>query len=242
MAMTNQADGQPVPELPDHGSMRYTEEARQLVTRAYEEARHLRHAYVGGEHLLLALLHHGRGNAARVLAALSLDFIEVESSLGFMIEPGDAPPTHNLELTARLSQAFQLAHDEAQRRNLQALGTEDLLLGLVAERNNVAARLLARYDITEPVVRKWITRLDADQERDVSPRIKGNVLTCRLDDRDLAVIDALVEAGIRPTRSAAAAWLIHAGIEANQPLVDKVNAALSEIRRLREEMQGATSD
>ncbi len=70
-------------------------------------------------------------------------------------------------------------------------------------------------------------------------RIKGNVLTCRIDDRDLAVIDALVEAGIRPTRSAAAAWLIHAGIGANQPLVDKVYAALTEIRRLRDEVQRA---
>ena len=51
------------------------------------------------------------------------------------------------------------------------------------------------------------------------------------------MIGALVEAGIRTTRSAAAAWLIHAGIGANRPLVDKVYAALTEIRRLRDEVQ-----
>ncbi len=40
-------------------------------------------------------------------------------------------------------------------------------------------------------------------------------------------------AGIRSTRSDAAAWLIHAGIEANRPLFEKVYGTVAEIRRLR---------
>jgi hypothetical protein len=47
------------------------------------------------------------------------------------------------------------------------------------------------------------------------------------------VIDALVGAGIRGSRSDAAAWLIQAGINANRALIDRVYAALTEIRRLR---------
>ena len=46
-------------------------------------------------------------------------------------------------------------------------------------------------------------------------------------------LDALVEAGIRSTRSDAAAWLISAGIEAHRELFDRVNATVSEIRKLR---------
>ena len=49
----------------------------------------------------------------------------------------------------------------------------------------------------------------------------------------LDAVDALIEAGIRSTRSDAAAWLIHAGIEANRPLFEKVYGTVAEIRRLR---------
>ncbi|HAG99370.1 MAG TPA: hypothetical protein DCL75_11070, partial [Ktedonobacter sp.] len=62
---------------------------------------------------------------------------------------------------------------------------------------------------------------------------KSNVVACRVDKRDLDAIDALIEAGIRSTRSDAAAWLIHAGIEAHKALFEKVYGTVAEIRRLR---------
>ncbi len=50
---------------------------------------------------------------------------------------------------------------------------------------------------------------------------------------EIGAVDALIEAVIRSTRSDAAAWLIHAGIEANRPLFEKVYGTVAEIRRLR---------
>lgn len=66
---------------------------------------------------------------------------------------------------------------------------------------------------------------------------KENVVACRVDSADLQAIDILVEAGIRPTRSEAAAWLIHAGIEAQQALLAELRSTVAEIRRLREQAQ-----
>ena len=63
------------------------------------------------------------------------------------------------------------------------------------------------------------------------------VVSCRVDASELAVIDLLVEAGVRPTRSDAAAWFIRQGIEANTALVDEVRGMVDEIRRLREQAQ-----
>ena len=63
--------------------------------------------------------------------------------------------------------------------------------------------------------------------------VARNVRECRIDGRDLDAVDALIEAGIRTTRSDAAAWLIHAGIEANRQLFEKVYGTVAEIRRLR---------
>lgn len=64
---------------------------------------------------------------------------------------------------------------------------------------------------------------------------KDNVVACRLDDDALAALDALVEAGVRGTRSEAAAWLINAGLQLHQPLLDDVAGTVSEIRRLKAE-------
>jgi hypothetical protein len=66
---------------------------------------------------------------------------------------------------------------------------------------------------------------------------KSNVVTCCVDDRDLDAIDALVEVGIRSTRSDAASWLIHAGINANQAIFESVYATVAEIRLLRSKAQ-----
>ena len=46
---------------------RFTERARQVVVLAQEEARTLKHNYIGTEHILLGLLREEEGLAARVL-------------------------------------------------------------------------------------------------------------------------------------------------------------------------------
>jgi hypothetical protein len=66
---------------------------------------------------------------------------------------------------------------------------------------------------------------------------RDTVVGCRVDATDLEAIDLLVEAGIRPTRSDAAAWFIHQGIRANTALVEEVRGTVDEIRRLRERAQ-----
>ena len=71
---------------------------------------------------------------------------------------------------------------------------------------------------------------------------KDSVITCRIASDDLEALDALIEAGIRSTRSDAAAWLIHAGIQANLDLFDKVYTTVAEIKRLREQAQSAVKE
>lgn len=87
--------------------------------------------------------------------------------------------------------------------------------------------------------RRETAQREREQRRADHSRLRGggrdNVVACRMDDADLAALDALVEAGVRSTRSDAAAWLIKAGLEVNKPLLDEVSGTVTEIRRLREE-------
>ncbi len=66
-------------------------------------------------------------------------------------------------------------------------------------------------------------------------------MACRVDGNDLEAIDMLVEVGIRTTRSDAASWLIHAGIEANRPVLESVQATVGEIRQLRSKAQATAA-
>jgi hypothetical protein len=76
-----------------------------------------------------------------------------------------------------------------------------------------------------------------DQDFDFNTTAKGAVITCRAWPQDLEAIDLLIEAGIRTTRSDAAAWLIHAGVEAHRELFERVQTTVADIRRLRREAQ-----
>lgn len=66
---------------------------------------------------------------------------------------------------------------------------------------------------------------------------RDTVVACRVDTSDLEAIDMLVEAGLRSSRSEAAAWLIHQGVVAQKALLDEVRDTVAQIRKLREEAQ-----
>ena len=51
---------------------RFTERARQVVVLAQDEARALKHNYIGTEHILLGLLRVQEGIAARALRSLGV--------------------------------------------------------------------------------------------------------------------------------------------------------------------------
>ena len=52
---------------------RFTQNAIKVLKLAQYEARHLKHNYVGTEHLLLGLLHEGNSIAAKALSSLGID-------------------------------------------------------------------------------------------------------------------------------------------------------------------------
>jgi hypothetical protein len=50
----------------------------------------------------------------------------------------------------------------------------------------------------------------------------------------------LIDAGVHDTRSAAAAWLIRAGIEAQRALLDQIATTAAQIRDLKVRAQSVT--
>lgn len=69
--------------------------------------------------------------------------------------------------------------------------------------------------------------------------LKGrtNTLMTRVKDEDIKRMDLLVESGLFESRSACAAFLIHAGLDARKDLVAKVQETAERIGELKEELR-----
>jgi dihydroneopterin aldolase len=134
----------------------FTEEAREAVARAQEEAARLGHGQANTGHLLLGLLRDGEGVAARALAALNVtpdgarDIVE---NVGGRGEEGtlDRGP-----FTPRLARVVELAPREAARAGQERVGGGHLLLGLVREANSVGVRVLSALGASPADVRREV--------------------------------------------------------------------------------------
>ncbi len=212
-----------------------TEQAQSVLAQAEAEARQLNHNYLGTEHLLLGLLGEGENQAAKVLNELGIDLASARLAVEGIVGRGETPVPAEISPTPRTLKVIGIAGGEAHRLNPGSrIGPEHLLLGIVAEGQGLAAGVLETLGAPLQKVRAqtFISLISASRvNQPAAPR--SNVVTCRIDDRDLDAIDALIEAGIRNNRSDAASWLIHVGLEANRELVEKVYGTVAEIRRLR---------
>jgi ATP-dependent Clp protease ATP-binding subunit ClpC len=138
---------------------RFTERARRVVVLAQEEARMLNHSYIGTEHLLLGLIHEGEGVAARALEALGISLEAVRQQIEEIIGEGETPSSSHIPFTPRAKRVLELSLREALELGHKHIGTEHILLGLVAEREGVAAQVLARQGATMDRVRQEVVSL-----------------------------------------------------------------------------------
>jgi ATP-dependent Clp protease ATP-binding subunit ClpC len=120
----------------------FTERARQVVVLAQDEARALKHNYIGTEHILLGLLREEEGLAARVLESLDITVEEVRGQVVQIVGQGDEVTTGQIPFTPRGKKVLELAQREALSLAHNYIGTEHILLGLVHENEGVAARVL----------------------------------------------------------------------------------------------------
>src|SRR3989454_5115139 len=143
------------------GSMfeRFTERARQVVVLAQEEARTLKHNYIGTEHILLGLLREEEGLAARVLESLDITVERVRAQVVRIVGSGEEVTSGQIPFTPRAKKVLELALREALSLGHNYIGTEHILLGLVRENEGVAARILLDFDADSEKIRNEVIRM-----------------------------------------------------------------------------------
>ena len=140
--------------LPMAHARGYTDRAAQVLKLAEKEARGFNHAYIGTEHILLALAGQSDGVAAKVLDKLGVDKDALQEELKKLVKTGAEPVTKSrLPQTPRAKKIFEHARNEAMSLDHDYIGTEHILLGLLQEKDGVAGQMLANLGVSLDVAR-----------------------------------------------------------------------------------------
>ena len=140
---------------------RFTDRARRVIVLAQQEARLLGHGYIGTEHLLLGLLADGGGTAAQALESLGVTLDAAREQVREMVGEGQRPQTQpgHIPFTPPAKKVLELSLREAQNLGDDHIGTEHLLLGLVAEADDVGAQIVARLGASPRAIRDKVIEL-----------------------------------------------------------------------------------
>lgn len=149
--------------MPDNKMQRFTQRARRVLSLAQEEAERLQHSYIGTEHLLLGLIREEGGVAGRVLRELDLDFDKIDSLVERKTRSGQRTPFSQLDLSPGTKKVLEMAVDEARRLGHHYIGTEHLLLALLAYDEGVAVDILKALDVSSDQIRKATHRALQDK-------------------------------------------------------------------------------
>ena len=157
---------------------RLTPRAKKVISYARQEAQRLGHKYIGTEHLLLGLIREGTGMAATVLHKLDVDPKKIRLEVEKIVKNGTEVlfAGKDLPFAPRTKKALQYAVQEAKKLGHNYIGTEHVLLGLLKEKEGVAAQVLLRLGVDISQVREELFNLvgpQMDEEEEEEEREKG---------------------------------------------------------------------
>lgn len=136
----------------------YTPRARQVFALAEREAKRLNHNFIGTEHVLVGLLWLAQGIAVSVLrkkgVTLEAARAEVEKHVG---RGPEQPINLPIPFTPRVKRALGIAKKEARSLSHTYVGTEHVLLGLLADNEGLAARILKDFGLNVEDTRREIS-------------------------------------------------------------------------------------
>jgi ATP-dependent Clp protease ATP-binding subunit ClpC len=178
---------------------RFTERARQVVVLAQDEARALRHDYIGTEHLLLGLLREEEGLGARVLRGLGIEIDAVRAIVRSRVGEGEQEASGQIPFTAHAKQTLELSLREALSLGHQFIGTEHLLLGFVRRGEGIGIDILEQLGASPTVVREEVIRMLSGPGR----REQGGAVQAILAQQPLPRVRLLP-----PTAMLVTGWLL----------------------------------
>ena len=148
LGVSKQAAQQRFPALGSHAwPPAFRADAQRALAAAGAHAQRFGHAYLGGEHVLLALSEQDDTLAGQVLADLDVAPEAVERAIAAIAVRGE-PSRGPIGMSGRVKRALDQARREGRRLGHRCPGAEHLLLALHADADGAAARILGDLGVT----------------------------------------------------------------------------------------------
>ncbi len=123
-------------------SIRFTKKAQNVLNRALTYAREMGHTYIGSEHLLLGLVGEEDSVASKILHERGISFENVKSAVETFAGVGTMSDVSAADMTPRTKHIIESSANEALRLSQSYIGTEHILLALIAEADCVAVKII----------------------------------------------------------------------------------------------------
>ncbi len=131
----------------------FTNNAIAVIMKAQEEARRLRHNFVGTEQLLLGLIKESSTISAKILDEFGVTLNDARTEVEAIIGRGSGTVPPEIPFTPKVKQVFEQAFQEARKMDATYIEPEHLLLSLTHNTESVAYRVLTNLGIDPAKVR-----------------------------------------------------------------------------------------
>ncbi len=149
---------------------RFTPRARGVLQVARDDAQRRGDTEVRTTHLVLGLVSEPDGLAMQTLAEMGLTADQIVAQVEEVLPAAGAEPTSRTNFAPEARTVLQVAVEEALQLGHNYVGTEHLLLAILAGADTDGARVLAGLGVTR---RKCLTRLKQAFERIVAERVRA---------------------------------------------------------------------
>ena len=149
---------------------KFTEGAIKVIMLSQEEARRMGHNFVGTEQLLLGVIGQRHGIGARALKKLKVTLKKARKEIELYIGRGTGFVASEIPFTPRAKRVLEMAVHESKDLGQNFVGTEHILLALIAESDGVAMRTLDKLNVDINKLRNLIlTYIEETQEEILRP-------------------------------------------------------------------------
>ncbi len=144
---------------------RFTERVKSLLDFARKEAVKYGHNRIEPEHIFLAMLSDAQGVGVAMLHHMGIEFQKIKNDVERNMKIGVPVYVGDLPLSIQSKKVLELAVKEAQFYTNNYIGTEHILLGMIAAEETLPSRILQNNGITLKNARKIFEELLADPQQ-----------------------------------------------------------------------------
>jgi ATP-dependent Clp protease ATP-binding subunit ClpC len=134
----------------------FNADARRTIVLGQEQARAFNSDHIGTEHLLLSLVYQDTGLAAQSLGPLGVSFQDVHTAVVEAIGVSQHPSSDGIPFSPVAKTVLQLSLREALQLKHSYIGTEHLLLGLIAAADDGVTLLTSLTGLSSEELRRHV--------------------------------------------------------------------------------------